>query len=78
MWKSESPRKEVEVVWACDAKRGVLCRKEGDVNGSSREEEERKALEKMVGQCRGGSVRPIYMEAYIVKHRPHKRVTKGK
>ena len=25
----DSQRKEVEVVWACDAKRGALCRKEG-------------------------------------------------
>ena len=44
----ESPEKEVEVVWACDTKRGELCRKEGDGNGSTREEEERKALERMV------------------------------
>ena len=41
------------MVWAYDAKRRVLCRKEGDVNGSTWEEEERKALGKMVGQCRG-------------------------
>ena len=26
------PGKEVEVVWACDEKRGTLCRKEGDGN----------------------------------------------
>ena len=28
----ESPGKEVEVVWACDEKRGALHRKEGDGN----------------------------------------------
>ena len=39
----ERPGNEVEVVWACDAKRGALCRKEADGNGSSREKEERKA-----------------------------------
>ena len=27
--------KDVEVVWACDEKRGALCRKEGDGNGST-------------------------------------------
>ena len=26
----ESPQKEVEVVWVCDAKTGALCRKEDD------------------------------------------------
>ena len=36
----ESPR-ETEVVWACDAKIGALCREEGDGNGSTREKEER-------------------------------------
>ena len=39
----ESPGKEVDVVWSCDAKRGALCRKEGDGNESTREKEERKA-----------------------------------
>ena len=38
----ESPRKEVEVVWACDEKRGTLRRKEGDGNESTGEKEERK------------------------------------
>ena len=33
----ESPGKEVEVVWACDKKRGTLRRKEGDGNESRRE-----------------------------------------
>ena len=28
--RKESPGKEVEVVWACDAKRGTLRRREGD------------------------------------------------
>ena len=35
--------KEVEVVWACDQKRGTLCRKECDCNESTGEKEERKA-----------------------------------
>ena len=34
--------KEVEVVWACDANRGTLRRKEGDGNESTGEKEERK------------------------------------
>ena len=34
--------KEVEVVWACDQKRGTLCRKECDCNESTEEKEERK------------------------------------
>ena len=38
--------KEVEVVWACQAKRGALRRKEGDGNGNSRDEKGRKAYEK--------------------------------
>ena len=38
----ESPGKEVEVVWACDEKRGILRRKEGDVNEGTGEKEERK------------------------------------
>ena len=38
----ESPGKEVEVVWACDGKRGTLRRKEGYVNESTGEKEERK------------------------------------
>ena len=38
----KSQRKEVEAVWACDAKRGELRRKEGDGNESTREKEERK------------------------------------
>ena len=33
---------EVEVVWACDEKRGTLRRKEGDGNESTGEKEERK------------------------------------
>ena len=39
----ESSRKEVEVVWACDAKRVALCRKEGDGNVDKREEKDMKA-----------------------------------
>ena len=38
----ESPGKEVEVVWACDEKRGALRRKEGNGNESTGEKEERK------------------------------------
>ena len=34
--------KEVEVVWACNQKRGTLCRKEGGGNESTGEKEERK------------------------------------
>ena len=34
--------KEVELVWACDDKRGTLRRKEGDGNESTGEREERK------------------------------------
>ena len=34
--------KEVEVVWACDQKRGTLCRKECDCYESTWEKEERK------------------------------------
>ena len=38
----ETPGKEVEVLRACDEKRGVLCRKEGARNESTREKEDRK------------------------------------
>ena len=38
----ESPGKEVEMVWACEEKRGALRRKEGDGNESTGEKEERK------------------------------------
>ena len=38
----ESPGKEVDVVWACDEKRGELRGKEGDGNESAREKEDRK------------------------------------
>ena len=36
-----SQGKEVEVVWACNDKRGALRRKKGDGNESTREKEER-------------------------------------
>ena len=49
----ESTGKKVEVVWACDAKRGTLRSKEGDGNESTGEKEERKTQEKMVGQSKG-------------------------
>ena len=38
----ESTGKKVEVVWACDAKRGTLRRTEGDGNESTGEKEDRK------------------------------------
>ena len=47
VWK-ESLVKDVDVLLAGDEKRGALPRKEGDGNESTREEEERKAQEKMV------------------------------
>ena len=36
-------QEEVDVVQACDSKKGAPCRKEDDGNESTREEEERKA-----------------------------------
>ena len=39
--KKESLGKDVEVIWACDVKIGPLCRKEGDGNGSTREQEKK-------------------------------------
>ena len=38
----ESTGKKVEVVWACDEKRGTLRRREGDGNESTGVKEERK------------------------------------
>ena len=38
----KSTRKKVEVVWACDEKRGTLSRNEGDGNESTGEKEDRK------------------------------------
>ena len=35
----ESPGKEVEMVWACDGKKGGLCRKESDGKRSAKVEE---------------------------------------
>ena len=35
-------RKEEEVVWACDEKKGTLRRKEGDENEGTGKKEERK------------------------------------
>ena len=40
----ENAGKKVEVVWACDEKRGTLRRKEGDGNESTGEKEERKMM----------------------------------
>ena len=48
----DSPGKEVEVVWACDERRGTLRRKEGDGIESTWEKEERKTYEKMVGKVK--------------------------
>ena len=39
--RKASQGKEVEVVWACNDKRGALCRKKGDGNESTGEKEER-------------------------------------
>ena len=39
--RKDSPGKEVEVVWACDEKRGALRGKEGDGNESTGEKGER-------------------------------------
>ena len=44
--------KEVEVVWACDEKKGALGRKEGDGNEGTGKKEERKTQEKMDGQSK--------------------------
>ena len=41
--KKVQERIELEVAWACDAKRGSLCTKASEGNGSTREKEERKA-----------------------------------
>ena len=41
--RKESPRKEGEVVWACDEKRAALCRKNDDVNESITDKEDSKA-----------------------------------
>ena len=41
--RKQSPGKVIEVVWACDEKRGTLHRKEGDGNESTGDKEERKA-----------------------------------
>ena len=49
----ENPGKKVEVIWACEEKRGIRRRKEGDGNESTGEKEERKTQEKMVGQSTG-------------------------
>ena len=40
--RKECPGKAIEVVWACDGKRWVLRRKEGNGNESTGEKEERK------------------------------------
>ena len=41
------------MVRACDAKRGTLCRKEGNGNESTGEKEETKTQEMMDGQSNG-------------------------
>ena len=41
------------MVWACDAKRGILRRNEGVGNESTGEKEARKTQEKMDGQSNG-------------------------
>ena len=78
----------VEEVWACDAKRGALalCRKERNGNGSKRKKEEinpkKRWFDSAMDHTRekglsGGwrlSVRPSFMEAYIVTHQQHIKV----
>ena len=41
-WESHTQVGDTQVVWACDAKRGTLRRKEGNGNESTWEKEERK------------------------------------
>ena len=41
------------MVWVCSEKRGTLRGKKGDLNENTREKEERKAKEKMVGKSEG-------------------------
>ena len=53
----ESTGNEVEMVWACDEKRGTLRMKEGNGNESTGEKEERKTYDKIVGQSKGGHQR---------------------
>ena len=70
----ESPGKEVEMVWACDEKRGALRRKEGEMQGRRKRGRRRRGWLNSVRDDikeNGQSVRLSYMEMYIVKHRPH-------
>ena len=39
------------MIWLCGAKRGELCRKEGDGSGSPKKKQERNDYEKVVGRC---------------------------
>ena len=45
--RKESPGKEIEVVWACDEKRGILRRKEGDGSESTRKKEGLRELDRV-------------------------------
>ena len=58
-----SPGKEVEVVSACYEKREEpLSRNKADVNGDTRENEERKAPGKVVGQGRDGKEKGLSVQ----------------
>ena len=79
---------EAEVVWACDAKRATLCRKEGDGNESTgrrkRGRPERRRLDRVRDDIRkkGVSGRKCMTELHAAIYRhtltPHKSGTKVK
>ena len=81
----ESTGKKVEVVWACDAKRGTLRRKEGDGNESTgrrkRGRSKRRWLDKVKDDIKekGMSADDVYDRAtwkriQVIVHRPHIKV----
>ena len=41
------------MVWACDAKRGALCGKDGDGAIDTRKKEDKKVHKNMRGHCEG-------------------------
>ena len=82
--KLGEPGKEVEAVWACDAKITALCGKKDDGNGSKTKKEETKPKKILYDSMRddikekGLSGEDVYDRAtwrgYIVVHRPHMKV----
>ena len=69
----ESTGKEVEMVWACDEKRGALRRKEGEMQGRRKRGRRRRGWLNSVRDDikeNGQTVQLDYMDVYIVKHRP--------